>query len=181
MLTSSLYDLVSGSLCRPGLQWRRQTEADADFVLTLYLSRRWAETALMPGWSDAQRRQFLVDQARLQRLHYEKHYPDSDLLVIEQSGQPVGRLYLHRHATNGWHIVDIALLPAWCGQGIGTAVLRAVLDQADRAGCPCTLYVAEYNPARRLYWRLGFREVVTTGPDIKLLRAASCPGEGSDQ
>lgn len=165
----------SPSLGRPGLHWRRQTTADADFVQTLYLSRRWAETALMPGWSDEQRRQFLMGQARLQRLHYEQHYPDSDLLVIEQSGHPIGRLYLHRHATNGWHIVDIALLSAWCGQGIGTAVLRAVLDQADRTGCPCTLNVAPHNPARRLYLRLGFREVGTTGPDLKLLRAISHP------
>lgn len=155
------------------MRWHVQTDADAAFVRDLYLARRWAETALIPGWTDEQRRQFLLDQARLQRLHYEKCYPDSDILVVEQFNRSIGRLYLHRHAPGGWHIVDIALLPAWCGQGIGSALLRAVLDLADHAGRPCSLHVSPGNPAQRLYQRLGFQVTGTAGPDLHLCRPVS--------
>jgi ribosomal protein S18 acetylase RimI-like enzyme len=51
--------------------------------------------------------------------------------------------------------MDIALLPAYRGQGIGTRLLDALLAQAQ--GAPVTLHVEPLNPAQRLYRRLGFR------------------------
>ncbi|HEX6939117.1 MAG TPA: GNAT family N-acetyltransferase, partial [Longimicrobiales bacterium] len=58
---------------------------------------------------------------------------------------------------------DIALLPEHRGRGIGTALLEALIAEADAAGKPVSIHVEQYNPARRLYARLGFREVEDLG------------------
>jgi ribosomal protein S18 acetylase RimI-like enzyme len=53
-------------------------------------------------------------------------------------------------------IVDIALLPDYRGNGIGTALLRDLFSEADAAGKTVTIHVERFNPALRLYERLGF-------------------------
>jgi ribosomal protein S18 acetylase RimI-like enzyme len=70
---------------------------------------------------------------------------------------PAGRLYLDRQADT-LLIVDIALLPEWCGRGIGTALLEAMFAEARLSGKGVTISVEKFNPAQRLYRRLGFRE-----------------------
>ena len=60
-------------------------------------------------------------------------------------------------------IVDIALLPAFRGSGLGSQVLAALQARARRAGKPLTIHVETNNPARRLYERLGFVEQADKG------------------
>jgi ribosomal protein S18 acetylase RimI-like enzyme len=43
------------------------------------------------------------------------------------------------------------------GQGIGTTMVKALIEEAARAGRALTLGVVKTNPALRLYERLGFR------------------------
>jgi GNAT superfamily N-acetyltransferase len=42
-------------------------------------------------------------------------------------------------------------------RGIGTGIIKGLIDQATQAGLPVTLGVVKTNPARLLYARLGFR------------------------
>ncbi|UMZ09545.1 GNAT family N-acetyltransferase [Pseudomonas sp. MPFS] len=146
----------------PAVVLRQQDDLDRAFLHGLYLSRRWAEVCAVPGWHNDQRRAFLVSQAELQRQHYEKHYPAADFLIIEQAGLPIGRLCVNRQA-NDVRIVDIALLPAWHGQGIGTQLLQSLLAEADALGRSCSLSVEQGSPARRLYERLGFQSGADSG------------------
>jgi hypothetical protein len=53
-------------------------------------------------------------------------------------------------------IVDIALLPQYCNRGIGTTLLRDLQSEAAAAGKPLRIHVERFNPALRLYQRLGF-------------------------
>ena len=73
-------------------------------------------------------------------------------------GAPAGRLYVLR-GDEDIRIVDIALLPAFRGAGLGTRLLRELFDEADRDGKTVSIHVEVYNPARRLYDRLGFTVV----------------------
>ncbi len=56
------------------------------------------------------------------------------------------------------HLNNVAILPRFRGQGIGTALLQHVLAEAERLGAKrATLEVRSSNEgARRLYERLGF-------------------------
>ena len=60
-------------------------------------------------------------------------------------------------------IVDIALLPEHRKAGIGTALVSAIQSEAAQANKPVTIHVEQFNPARRLYERLGFRVVKEVG------------------
>jgi ribosomal protein S18 acetylase RimI-like enzyme len=140
-----------------GFALRPETEADVPFLRQLYISTRWEELALVADWTEAQKIAFLESQFAAQRSYYLVHYANAAFDVLEAEGVPAGRLYLDRQADT-LLIVDIALLPQWCGRGIGTALLEAMFAEARLAGKGVTISVEKFNPAQRLYRRLGFRE-----------------------
>jgi len=136
-------------------------EADLPFLSALYASTRSEEMAQAP-WTDEQRAQFLQMQFDFQHKHYQQHYPDADFLMIERGGSDVGRLYLEAWGGE-FRIIDIALLPRWRGQGLGSAILDDVMRQARILGKAVELHVEKNNPATRLYRRLGFEAVEDKG------------------
>jgi len=163
------YDTLQQATLPAGGRLRPQNADDLAFLRELFVSRRWAEVSAVPGWSDAQRRAFLYSQAELQRQHYERHYPEAQWLVVEQAGQPIGRLCLHQQA-NDLRIVDIAVLPAWQGRGLGTTLLQAILARVDALGHSCSLSVELGSRARCLYQRLGFQDADESGLYLQMQR-----------
>src|SRR5688572_27397250 len=115
-----------------GISFRRFADDDLPFVTDLYASTRREEIAVT-GWPADVQEQFLAHQAAAQHSHYSIHFADAEWLIIERDGEPIGRLYL-RETADDLNIIDIALLPASRGQGIGGAVLEDVLDQARGLG-----------------------------------------------
>lgn len=73
-----------------------------------------------------------------------------------RGGKDIGRLYLERWPSQH-RIIDIAFLPTHRGQGLGAALLRDLLDEAAIAGKAVSIHVEKFNPAMRLYRRLGFK------------------------
>jgi ribosomal protein S18 acetylase RimI-like enzyme len=59
--------------------------------------------------------------------------------------------------------MDIALLPEHRNQGIGGKLVRDVMNEAAAIGLKVSLHVESYNPAQRLYRRLGFVEAGESG------------------
>lgn len=55
--------------------------------------------------------------------------------------------------------MDIAILPEFRGAGVGTAILSDLFAEAAAAGKTVTIHVEMYNPALKLYERLGFRRI----------------------
>jgi len=151
--------LAVGLLAGYGLRERMQE--DLAFLAQLYASTREDELRVV-NWSDAQKAAFLQDQFDKQHLHYLVHYPRAQWLVIERERVPVGRIYLEQTASE-IRLMDLALLPAVRGQGVGTALMHALIAHADEAGLTVSLHVEPFNPAMRLYRRLGFAEVETRG------------------
>jgi ribosomal protein S18 acetylase RimI-like enzyme len=153
----------AGSLTIPpvlrgkGFALRTETEADVPFLRRLYISTRWEELAPVVDWTDVQKIAFLDSQFDAQRSHYLSQYAGAAFDILEAQGVPAGRLYLDRQADT-LLVVDIALLPQWCGRGIGTALLEAMFAEARLSGKGVTISVEKFNPAQRLYRRLGFRE-----------------------
>ena len=137
-----------------GLTFRPIADADLPFLARLYASTRMEELAVT-GWSDVQKTSFLQSQFNAQHAHYQKHFTGSDFFVIEQGAQAVGRLYLARWKSEH-RIVDIALIPAHRGRGLGTAILSDLLDEAAAVGKAVSIHVEKFNPAMSLYRRLGF-------------------------
>lgn len=139
---------------------------DEAFLLELYASTRREEVAAW-GWDEAQREAFLKMQFNAQQQHYRFQYRDADHQIILVAERQAGRLYVWRDDQRIL-LVDIALLPEYRGAGIGTKVIGGLLAEAEQAKRPVLLHVRKYNPARRLYERLGFVAVGETEMDFEM-------------
>ena len=148
---------LPAALLSQGFALRPETDADIPFLLRVYASTREEELAPVP-WSAEQKQVFLASQFQAQRQHYRKYFADCAFDVIEQHGEPAGRLYLQVRRTQ-LHIIDIALLPDWRRRGIGTAILQALQATGRAGGKGVGIMVEKFNPALRLYRRLGFNAI----------------------
>src|SRR5215468_8153976 len=134
---------------------------DAAFLYEVYASTRTEELALV-DWDEAQKAAFLQMQFAAQHQFYQERYTQTDFLIILHDTVPVGRLYIARWQDE-IRIVDIALLPPYRHTGIGTAILRDLLAEAAVAHQPVRMHVEKFNPALRLYARLGFAPIEDKG------------------
>jgi ribosomal protein S18 acetylase RimI-like enzyme len=123
---------------------------DYSFAIALYLDGAKRHLSKIGRWNE-----------RRLRLRFRKGYRQAQTRIIcdgertigwIQVAEFVGRLYLRQ----------LHLLPAYRRQGIGTSLIKGLLQRGDALGKPVTLDVMHGNPARRLYLRLGFRQ---TGQD----------------
>ena len=150
-----LEKLTAGS---GGFTLRPADDSDDVFLRRLYATTR-PDLAVLP---EPGRSVILAGQFDAQQAGYRAAFPCSEHLVVEVNGAPAGRLWLDRSETE-LRIIDIALLPERRGQGIGTRLLRLVIDDAAASSVPVRLSVAHDNPhAITLYRRLGF---AVTGSD----------------
>jgi ribosomal protein S18 acetylase RimI-like enzyme len=138
-----------------GLTFRRIGDADLPFLARVYASTRAEELATVAAWSDEQKAAFVDQQFRAQHAHYQKYYPEADWLVMSHAGEDVGRLYIERWPSQH-RLIDITFLPEHRGRGFGEALLRDLLDEAAAVNKAVSIHVEKFNPAMRLYRRLGF-------------------------
>lgn len=138
----------------PPIDLRPAGSADEEFLYRVYASTRYDELAPL-GWPTDRVEVFLRMQFRAQDAHYRQHYPAAAFDVILVGGEPAGRLYVDRWPDQV-RVVDIALLPEFRGAGVGTFLLARLQAEAAAAGLPVSIHVETFNPALRLYQRLGF-------------------------
>jgi ribosomal protein S18 acetylase RimI-like enzyme len=145
---------------------RPAVAADEPFLYRVYASTRKEEIQLF-DWNDDQKTAFLTMQFGAQRLSYRQSFPGWGYDIISIFDQPVGRFFVHRGA-DAIRVVDLGLLPEYRSRGIGSALLKAVLEEADAAGMPIRLQVESFNRAMKLYERLGFRAVRINGIHVEM-------------
>ena len=134
---------------------------DEGFLRLVYAESRREELDQV-AWPEGQREAFLRSQFDAQDAHYRKHYPEAEYMIIAHAGQPAGRFYVRRTKPE-IRIMDIALIPEFRGKGIGTALLQQLIEEARSSARILTIHVEKFNPALRLYERLGFRAVDDRG------------------
>jgi RimJ/RimL family protein N-acetyltransferase len=127
---------------------------DYDFLLQVYGSTRAEEMALVP-WTTEQQHAFIQAQFAAQQDHYAKTYPAASHDIIVADNRPVGRLYVAR-LDQEIRIVDITVLPGERNAGIGSFLIKQLLEEANGSKKVTRIYVEEFNPSLRLFERLGF-------------------------
>lgn len=94
--------------------------------------------------------------------------PVSTTYAICSDDQVVGRLRVVRTARY-IEIAGLQVHPAWQSRGIGASMITTILDEGGRARLPVELDVDHENTgAQRLYARLGFERVGSTGSDVRM-------------
>lgn len=130
--------------------------SDQALSLELFVSTR-PDLAALPLPPPAKRS--LIEQQHLARTRdYEGRFTSEGRAFMEVDGGVVGEVWVHR-TKHELRLVDIAVLPARQGQGLGTRVLEDLIQEARESRLPLRLAVLRDNRARRLYERLGFRTV----------------------
>jgi ribosomal protein S18 acetylase RimI-like enzyme len=134
---------------------------DESFLFEVYASTRAEEIALVP-WDDEQRKSFLTIQFAAQHSHYRAQFPDASYSVILRDDLPLGRFYV-RKDKDEIRILDLTILPEYRNSGIGTSLLRELLDEAAQSKKRVLIYVETFNPSLRLFERLGFKSIAEEG------------------
>jgi GNAT superfamily N-acetyltransferase len=128
---------------------------DEEFLLSVYASTRAQELAQVP-WSDEQKSTFVRWQFDLQRKDYDANYPNATYDVIWVDERPAGRIWISRDDEQ-IHLLDIALLDEFQNRGVGTVLLRRLINEAVTNNKRLRHMVFSLNTdARRFYERLGF-------------------------
>jgi ribosomal protein S18 acetylase RimI-like enzyme len=151
---------LPAALLSQGFTLHVEREDDIPFLQALFNSTREEELAQAP-WSPEQKSQFLLMQFNAQRTHYRTYMPEAHWLVIVHDGAPVGRIYIDWGPTT-LNLVDIALIPPWRARGVGSQLMAQLIALADYEKKTIVLFVERFNPAMRLYRRLGFIDVRDT-------------------
>lgn len=147
----------------PRITLRPITPDDMELLLRIYRSTREEELAMVLDWTEEMKAAFVHQQFEAQHVWYRDHYEGAQFDVILVDGAPAGRLYVHRRADE-IRLVDITLLPDFRKGGLGTSILCDLMAEGREVGKPVTIHVEVYNPAMRLYERLGFVPVEERGP-----------------
>jgi GNAT superfamily N-acetyltransferase len=88
-----------------------------------------------------------------------REYFDPDLTkIIQADGVDIGMLKVEERE-NCIYLGDIQIHQAYRNQGIGTSLIKSVMQSAVIANKPVRLRVLKGNPAKELYLRLGFEEI----------------------
>ena len=153
---------------------RAVSDGDEEFLRIVYAESRREELDQVV-WPEGAREAFLRSQFDAQAAHYTRHYPGAEFLIVEHHGQPAGRLYVRRSPPE-IRIMDIAIVPGFRSRGIGTALLQELIAEGRASVRVVSIHVEKFNPALRLYERLGFRAAEDRGaywflqwlPDVPL-------------
>jgi GNAT superfamily N-acetyltransferase len=140
---------------------------DEEFLLRVYASTREEELSQVE-WGEGQKEGFLRMQSEAQRGQYETRFPDAEYDVILLDGHPVGRIWIGR-TPEQVRLLDIALLPEAQNQGVGTVLLRALIEEARASRKKLRHMVFVLNPdATRFYERLGFVPIEEFGAYVHM-------------
>ena len=146
----------------PGVSTRPVTDADQEFLVGVYASTRAAELAQVP-WDENQKDAFIRWQYGLQKEEYETRFPDARYEVILVDGVPAGRIWVGADDTQ-IRLLDIALFPEFQNRGVGTYLLRQLMDEAEQSKKVLRHMVFVLNDdAYRFYERLGFETIEDMG------------------
>lgn len=132
-------------------------EEDTAFLFEVYLKTRKAEV-MSWGWSEKQELEFLRLQFHCRQHSYRQHYPMAESKIIVSKSLKMGYVLTAR-TERELVLVDIALLPDYQGQGVGTAFIKSLQQEASCRALPLCLCVLNGSPAKRLYDRLGFQVI----------------------
>lgn len=144
------------------VELRPVTASDDQFLLSIYASTREDELA-QAQWVEGQKEMFLRWQFDMQRREYESRFPDAAYHVIVVDNSPAGRIWVGADDEQ-IRLLDIALLPEFQNRGVGTALLRRLMDRAAKEGKALRHMVFVLNnDGKRFYERLGFDTIEDLG------------------
>lgn len=139
---------------------RPANQADFDFLYQLKKAAEFDAIKAVFGW----------DESIQKQIHQEEWQQDQPT-IIELDGKAVGS-YLIQHHSDHLYFGRFFLLPEFHGQGIGSQVMRALVQQAEQLNLPIKLCYLQGNRVGSLYQRFGFSIASQDTQFIHMIRKA---------
>jgi ribosomal protein S18 acetylase RimI-like enzyme len=122
--------------------------------------------------------QWIIEQLHLdkaaQEVGFKKEWDSAQVRIVAVDGVDVGWLQTGTQDDH-FFIAQLFVDRPFQRQGIGTEVMKRLIDEAERARKAVRLNVVKFNPALRLYERLGFRVTHEDNRKVYMERAARPP------
>lgn len=133
------------SKCRFHLRPARADEFD--FVAEIYIAAMRPLMQQLDAWDEPMRR------AAIRRS-----YKAADSRIISRDGADIGWIQVTQRDAD-YNLAQIQILEEYCGLGIGSEIINALLDRAADEGKTVSLSAVRVNRAIGLYQRMGFRVI----------------------
>jgi len=131
----------------PQYALRGATPEDYQFAESIYIDAMRPLMLQFSRWNEEERR------AALRRS-----FTAADTSIIIVDGRDIGWMQITERDTD-YNLAQLQLLEQYCGRGVGTCLIRGLLDKAAGEERTVSLSVVRINRAIGLYMRLGFRVV----------------------
>jgi GNAT superfamily N-acetyltransferase len=138
MIDCSLIKLIPADETYRDFSYQVKKAAVGDYITDMF------------GWDEDVQRDFHAKA-------WQEQKPD----IIIYDGKPIGTIATVE-SEDCIEIGQFFILPDYQNKGIGTYLLKSILDKADRLGTNVTLKFLQNNPVQSLYVRHGF-QLVRTG------------------
>jgi|TARA_Y100001960_G_C13922684_1_gene470708 GNAT superfamily N-acetyltransferase len=129
---------------------RKAENSDYEFLFELKKSAEFEPIKAVFGWDES-----------VQREIHHNEWVEEKPTIIEVDGVAVGSYLVQYHSEN-LYFGRFFLLPEHQGKGIGSQVLKAVIELAEQKSLPIKLCYLQGNRVGQLYKRFGFE---VTGQD----------------
>ena len=127
------------------IKLRNATKKDCSFLYTLHKAAMGEYVAKTWGWDGV-----------FQQTHFMEHFDPETHQIVVVATTDIGCVSV---TEKGGHVFlnKIEILPAYQNRGIGTFLIRKIVEQAENENKPVFLQVIKINErAKALYERLGF-------------------------
>jgi ribosomal protein S18 acetylase RimI-like enzyme len=151
----------------PVIALRPATPADAEFCYRLHKAAMGEYVTAIWGWDE-----------QVQRAFHERGFNPRRWQIVTAGQADIGMLDVE-YRPGEIYLARIEIHPGHQGQGIGTRIISALLQEAERKGQHLVLEVLTVNRrAQALYRRLGLTEVARHGDrGIKITMRSACHRE----
>jgi len=129
---------------------RSAAPEDREFLWSLHLETMRDYVHKTWGWDDI-----------WQRERFDENFDPARLQIIEYEGRAIGYISVERPG-NEIFLAAIEVAPEFQNNGVGTYLVRNLMEDSDKLNLPARLLVLKVNRARRLYERMGFERTGET-------------------
>ena len=135
MIDYSLIKLIPADETHKEFSYQVKKTAEGEYITQLF------------SWDEKVQRDFHAEA-------WQRHKPD----IIAYDGKPIGTIATIE-SEDCIEIGQFFILPDYQNKGIGTHLLKSILNKADQLGKNVTLRFLKNNPVKSLYVRNGFQVV----------------------
>lgn len=132
---------------RSRFQLRPARPEEFDFAAEIYIAAMRPLMQQLNAWDEPMRR------AAIRRS-----FKAADARIISRDGADIGWIQVTERDAD-YHLTQIQIIEDYCGLGIGSDIIKGLLDRAAREGKTVSLSAVRVNRAIELYKRMGFQVI----------------------